>query len=240
MIESDGAGAQEEMPAARSALGVSGRRARGDRYAVYSIEVRSAQGRSRRVSRVFRRYHDFGKLHGLLAQADPAAARKSGLRLPSRHIFSLSSLSESFLAERQGELQRYVDQLLAAQALMRTSAAQSFFLGATGGGDAGAGADAFEELLAADAGRRRALKVPWDSCMSALYVCLIRLPCMSALYVCLICLPDMSALYVRCRGTLSCLPCMSVLYVCLICLPCMSGAVGLFDVCLVCLSYTSA
>ena len=194
---------------------------------MYSIEVRSAQGRSRRVSRVFRRYHDFGKLHGLLAQADPAAAKKSGLRLPSRHIFSLSSLSESFLAERQGELQRYVDQLLAAQALMRTSAAQSFFLGATGGGDAGAGADAFEELLAADAGRRRALKVPWDSCMSALYVCLIRLPCMSALYV-------------RCRGTLVCLPCMSVLYVCLICLPYMSGAVGLFHVCLVCLSYTSA
>jgi hypothetical protein len=140
----------------------SGRRGRHDRYAVYIMEVCSKQGR---INRVSRRYHDFSELHQRL---EPSAAKEAGLRLPPKHIFSMSSLSENFLCERQGELQRYVDRLIASPALMRTSPVHSFFLGASedpeGAGTNISGADTFSDLVAADIerGRRRTIKVLWD------------------------------------------------------------------------------
>ncbi len=165
-----GAGGGSEVGGAVGVL-----RGRGERYAVYTMEVVSRNGRRNRVSR---RYHDFSKLHWMLLSAsgpDMGAAKEAALRLPPKHIFSMSSLSDAFLQERQGELQRYIDRLLAAPALARCASVFSFFFGASedaegkGGRSASAGGvgrdgDAFALLVAADAerSRKRGLKVPWD------------------------------------------------------------------------------
>ena len=139
------------------------------------MEVVSRNGRHNRVSR---RYHDFSKLHWMLLSAsgpDMGAAKEAALRLPPKHIFSMSSLSDAFLQERQGELQRYIDRLLAAPALARCASVFSFFFGTSedaegnGGrsasaGGAGRDGDSFAALVAADSerSRKRGLKVPWD------------------------------------------------------------------------------
>ena len=67
----------------------------------------------------------------------------------------MSSLSDAFLQERQGELQRYIDRLVAVPALARCASVLSFFFGASedpddkGAVSAKAG-DAFAALVAAD------------------------------------------------------------------------------------------
>ena len=48
-----------------------------------------------------------------------------------REYVPVSSLSDAFLQDRQGELQRYIDRLLAAAPLACAPAVQSFFFGAS-------------------------------------------------------------------------------------------------------------
>mmetsp|Transcript_15973 Transcript_15973/g.53481 ORF Transcript_15973/g.53481 Transcript_15973/m.53481 type:complete len:552 (-) Transcript_15973:1704-3359(-) len=95
---------------------------RTEKFASYTILVRYEDARSTRVSR---RFMDFSKLHKMLEDSH----RGMRVRLPPKHIFSIVPFSESFLQERQTELQRYLDKILMEEELAKSEILAAFLAG---------------------------------------------------------------------------------------------------------------